>query len=248
MNQKLLLLSTLLLTAFSFAQVKEEEKKEPETQSRIKVYTPSSSLKKSIESNNSYKWAVKTDLFAYVVGEFPVSFEYRMTKKLAVEAAAGFTYSFIPNSGIFEDDKSQDDGDAKAAIGSVFRGTLKYYPSSDYDAIEGWNFGIQIFSKTNNRDYGTENNSPEAQALVGKQNSKVKTGISLIIGKQIFQDSNIAFESYIGVGFAKTVREFSIVESTYNSDTSTTTYIVTPKKLEDTAPNFHLGFKIGFGN
>lgn len=249
MKQTLLLFSAVLLSTFSFSQVKEEEKKDPETQSRIKVYTPSSSLKKSIESNNSYKWAVKTDMFAYIVGEFPLSFEYRVTNKLAVEAAAGITYSFWPNAGVFEDDKSQNDSDAKPAMGSVFRGTLKYYPSSDYDAIEGWNFGLQIFTKTNNRDYGTENNSPEAKALVGRQNSKLKTGISLIIGKQLFQDSNIAFESYIGIGFAKTVREFSTVETIYSNDSSANnTYVITPKKLEDTAPNFQLGFKIGFGN
>jgi hypothetical protein len=248
MKQKLLLLASIFTTIFSFAQVKEEEKNEPETQSRIKVYTPSSSLKKAIENNNSYKWAVKTDMFAYIVGEFPLSFEYRVTKKLAVEAAAGVTYSFWPNAGVFEDDKSQNDSDAKPAMGSVFRGTLKYYPSSDYDAIEGWNFGIQLFSKTNNRDYSTENNSPESKALVGKQNSRVKTGISLIIGKQLFQDSNIAFESYIGIGFAKTVREFSTVESIYNESSGNYTYTLSPKKLEDTAPNFQLGFKIGFGN
>lgn len=247
MKQKLLLLTTFLFSINSFSQVKEEEKKEPETQSKIKVYTPSSSLSKATKNDNSYKWAIKTDLFAYVVGEFPLSFEYRLTKKLSVEAAVGATYSFLPNSGVFEDDKDKNDRDSKAAMGSVFRGTLKYYPSSDYDALEGWNFGIQLFSKTNNREYGVENNYNETKSLTGEKNSKVKTGISLIIGKQLFQDSNIAFESYIGIGFAKTTREFSTIEASYNNN-EPTTYKVFPQKLEETAPNFQLGFKIGFGN
>jgi hypothetical protein len=247
MKQKLLLLAILIFTITSQSQVKDEEEKK-DTGSKIKVYTPTGSLSKNTKNDNSYKWAIKTDMFAYVVGEFPLSFEYRLSKKFAVEAAVGATYSFIPNTGIFEDESNDkyDDG-AKAAIGSVFRGTLKFYPSSDYDAIEGWNFGIQLFSKTNNREYGTENSSDEAQALVGKTNKKTKTGISLIIGKQIFQDSNIAFESYIGVGFANTIREFTTVETIFNND-GANTFLLVPQKIEETAPNFQLGFKIGFGN
>ena len=248
MKQNLLLFILFLFTFSIQSQVKEEEKKEPETQSRIKVYTPTGSAGKSTKNDNSYKWAVKTDLFAYVVGEFPLSFEYRLTKKVAVEAAVGATYSFFSNAGIFEEKNDDNyEKDAKPGIGNVFRGTIKYYPSSDYDAIEGWNFGIQLFSKTNIREYGTENSYGAAQALAGKTSKKTKTGVSLIIGKQLFQDSNIAFESYIGIGFANTSREYTAVETFYG-DNNNQTFVLTPKKIEETAPNFQLGFKIGFGN
>ena len=140
----------------------------------------------------------------------------------------------MPNN-IFSSTSSSDNiENQKAGIGSAFRGTIKYYPSSDYDAIEGWSFGLQLFYKSTNREYNEES------SYSGLTDSKTKVGASLIIGKQIFADSNVTFQSYIGVGFANTTRKYFETNSS------------SPKPFEietkDAAPNFQLGFQIGFGN
>jgi Protein of unknown function (DUF3575) len=235
MKKKLLVLTTILFTVFC--------------QSQIKVYTPSSSS--TANKDNSYKWAVKTDLFAYVGGEFPVAFEYRIAKKISVEASAGITYAFIPNDFLTDSKDDFPTGDSEAALGSAFRGTVKYYPSADYDAIEGWYFGLQLFSKTTNRDY-VESNNFFGSALSsdisynGKRDTRTKTGLSLVIGKQIFQDSNIVFESYIGIGLANVTRKFYITDNEFLNNNSVSTVI--PKETSKSVPNFQLGLKIGFGN
>ncbi len=242
MKQKLLLFSALLFSVATFAQTKPTE--EP-TSSRIKVYTPSGEASTIKKTDNSYKWAVKTDLFGIVSGEFPVIAEFRIAKKFSVEGSAGVTYAFFGNEGLSSEniDGYYDNSGTKPALGSAFRAAIKYYPSSDYDAIEGWSFGFQVFSKTTNRDYKT--NSAEEVALInGVKDSKSKTGISLIIGKQIFQDSNITFESFIGIGMASIKREYLV--STYDYDTSTE--YVSTASTKETVPNIQLGFRIGFGN
>lgn len=242
MKHKLLLFSALLFSVATIAQTKPTEEPTP---SRIKVYTPSGEASTIKKTDNSYKWAVKTDLFGIVSGEFPVIAEFRIAKKFSVEGSAGVTYAFFGNEGLSSDniDGYYDNSGTKPALGSAFRAAIKYYPSSDYDAIEGWSFGFQVFSKTTNRDYKT--NSAEEVALInGVKDSKSKTGISLIIGKQIFQDSNITFESFIGIGMASIKREYLV--STYDYDTSTE--YVSTASTKETVPNIQLGFRIGFGN
>ena len=241
MIKNLLLITALSFSTFVQSQVKSTAP-EKETPSKIKVYTPSGLNSTNSSKDNSYKWAIKTDVLAIATGEFALIGEYRFAPKFSVEASGGVTYAYIPN------DFSFDGGDTntKAAMGTAFRGTVKFYPSADYDAIEGWNFGIQVFSKTTNRDYDTTGG--EYTLLNGLKDSKVKTGLSLIIGKQIFEDSNVTFESYFGVGFASIKTETSKVESSYDSGTSSTTYKLSTTSLTETKPNIQLGFRIGFGN
>lgn len=242
MKQNFLLLATILFTIIGSAQTKEETKSQP---SRIKVYTPTSSVSKSSSKDNSYKWAVKTDLLGFLTGEFPIIGEYRLGNKFSVEASAGVTYAFIPNEfSLSGEDEFESNYDSKPAMGTAFRGTFKFYPSSDYDAIEGWNFGIQLFSKTTNREYDITDSSGTYDSLNGLKDTKTKTGVSLIIGKQVFQDSNVTFESFIGIGFAKVKREYYSQNYDYDTDTSYNEKFET----EDSVPNFQLGFRIGFGN
>jgi hypothetical protein len=241
MRRKILLFSAVMISALNFAQ---------ETPSRIKVYTPSGASNDTKSSkDNSYRWAVKTDIFGIISGEFPVIAEYRFAPKFSVEASAGVTYAYIPNDFLSTNDDDVDyvsgDENTKAGIGSAFRGTIKFYPSSDYDAIEGWNFGIQLFSKTTNREYNSSGNGEEL--LNGLKDSKTKTGVSLIIGKQIFQDSNVTFESFIGIGFANVKREYSTITSFYDTSDNYA-YEVQTKTLTESKPNLQLGFRIGFGN
>jgi hypothetical protein len=242
MTKKLLLSASLLFSVLIFAQDKKTETTKESSPSRIKVYTPSSSVSKSSSSNNSYRWIIKTDMFGLASGEFPIIGEYRIATKLSIEASAGFTYAYLPNDFLTSSMVDGNSGDTKAAMGSSFRGAIKYYPSSDYDAIEGWNFGLQVFSKTTNRDYTDSSNYDGV--LSGQKDTKTKTGISLIIGKQIFQDSNVAFESYVGIGIANVKRTYA--SAVYNSSTSN--YELSNITTNEMKPNFQLGFRIGFGN
>ena len=253
MRKNFLLISALFFSILNHAQVKTTTpaKEEP---SRIKVYTPggiSSSSDKS-SKDNSYKWAVKTDIFDILTGEFPLIGEYRFAPKFSVEASAGVTYAYLPNEFLSSSDSSDgifsDSGNTKAAMGTAFRGTIKFYPSSDYDAIEGWNFGIQVFSKTTNREYDLSLGDNGSALINGTKDVKSKTGLSLIIGKQIFEDSNVTFESFIGIGFASVKRESSKIESTYNSSTGDYTYNLSTYSLTETKPNVQFGLRIGFGN
>ena len=175
MMKKLLLFTTLFATTVIYSQ------NTPETTStssnKIKVYSPNSTTSSNKKQNdNSYKWVVKTDLLAALTGEFPLIAEYKIGKKFSVEGSVGLTNAFWSNDLSFGTDLTSDYS-TKAAIGNAFRGTLKFYPSTDYDAIEGWSFGVQLFSKTTNREYTDDDTYPE---LAGKKDSKTKTGISLI--------------------------------------------------------------------
>ena len=245
MTKRLFITAALFLSVLNYAQVKTNEPTTP-TPTKIKVYTPSGATGSQKSSkDNSYKWDVKTDLFAIVSGEFPLIGEYRFARKFSVEASAGVTYAYLSNNDLFSSNTNSISDNTKAAMGTAFRGTIKFYPSSDYDAIEGWNFGIQVFSKTTNRDYNETGDT--GAALNGLKDSKTKTGVSLIIGKQIFQDSNVTFESYLGVGFANIKREYSTLTSGYDNNNNYVTSVGTTTTNE-TKPNVQLGFRIGFGN
>ncbi|MFN7014410.1 MAG: hypothetical protein ACK4ON_09105, partial [Bacteroidia bacterium] len=146
----------LTLFSFSFLNAQNNGTTNEQTSSKIKVYTPTSSVS---SSSDAYKWTVKTDLFSFVSGEFPIIAEYRFAKKLSAEVSAGLTYGLYENFGIFNEDY-EGDGitfETKPAMGSSFRAGIKFYPSSDYDAIEGWAFGLQVFSRKNNREYADDN-------------------------------------------------------------------------------------------
>lgn len=234
----------LLACSLSSVCVAQETKTDSVKTTRIKVYTPQGPAKSSGSSSDSYSWVVKTDLLKFVTGEIPIIYERKITNKLSVEAAAGVTYSFFENdyTSFIEDDGNQFE--SKAAFGNVFRGTLKYYPSSDYDAIEGWSFGIQAFTKTNNRTYDGAENFENSSFLNGKKDSKTRTGVALIISKQMFQDSNICFESFVGLGYANVKSDYYNLE--YNGLTGDAE--VNRIVEEEGVLNFQFGFRVGFGN
>jgi hypothetical protein len=235
--KKIIILSLLLSTSI-YSQTSGTA---TQTSSKIKVYTPSSSV---AASNEAYKWTVKTDVFSFVSGEFPIIGEYRFLKSLSAEVSAGVTYGFYENFGIFDEgyDGEGTTFETKAAMGSSFRAGIKYYPSSDFDAIEGWAFGIQFFTRTNNRDYTYSDSSD--YDLSGDQDSRNKTGLALTISKQSFSDSNISIEWLLGIGFAKTKHDF--ITENYH-DVTGSSYLKT-NTIEETIPNMQLGCRIGFGN
>lgn len=240
--KKIIFLS-LLFSGFSFAQTNGATE---QTSSKIKVYSPSSSVKAVAET---YKWTVKTDIFSYVSGEFPIIGEYRFAKKLSAEVSAGLTFGLYENFGLFEDGYSGvgSSFSTKAAMGTAFRGGVKFYPSSDYDAIEGWAFGLQLFSRTNNREYTTDYYGTQNYNLTGEKDSRTKTGLALTISKQVFWDSNISFEYILGIGFASVKHDFLTENYEYDGFGNSTSYLK-PNSVKETIPNFQLGCRIGFGN
>lgn len=238
----------LLACSLSSVCVAQETKTDSVKTSRIKVYTPQGPAKNSGMNSGmnsgTYSWVVKTDLLKFVTGEIPIIYERKITNKLSIEAAAGVTYSFFDNnlSSFIEDEGTYFE--SKAAFGNVFRGTLKFYPSSDYDAIEGWSFGIQAFTKTNNRTYDNAENGSYTAILNGKKDSKTRTGVALIISKQMFQDSNICLESFVGLGYANVKSEYySLVYNEIALDNEVRQIVE-----EEGVLNFQFGFRIGFGN
>ena len=239
--KKIIFLS-LFVSSFTFAQTNGAKE---QTTSKIKVYSPSSGVKAVAET---YKWSVKTDIFSYLSGEFPVIGEFRFAKKLSAEVSAGFTYGLYENFGLFEDGYSGEGSSfsSKPAMGTAFRGGVKFYPSSDYDAIEGWAFGLQLFSRTNNREYSNSFSSNNV-SLIGEKDSRAKTGLALTISKQVFWDSNISFEYILGIGFASVKHDYLTENSTYDGS-GNTTYTLKQNSDKETIPNFQLGCRIGFGN
>jgi len=239
--QKIILLSILFTTSI-YSQTTDSKE---QTSSKIRVYTPSSSVN---TSNETYKWTVKTDLFSFVSGEFPIIGEYRFAKNFSAEISAGLTYGIYENYGLFDEEYDGEGTtfETKAAMGNSFRGGIKYYPSSDFDAIEGWAFGIQFFSRTNNRSYETVDYNDID--LSGETDSRNKTGLALTISKQSFSDSNISFEWLLGIGFAKTNHEFITENYVTDPDTGENNSYLKENTVEETVPNIQLGFRLGFGN
>lgn len=243
---------TILLTLLSFCSVfsqtvkktntnKSTTQSTTETPSKIRVFSPSASSSSS-KSDNSYKWAVKTDVISFITGEFPIIGEYRITEKFSVEGSVGLTYGYLNSTFLESDELNTVSNNTNfiesdnAKMGTSFRASIKYFPSSDYDAIEGWYFGIQLMSKTTNRGYA-ENQS--SYSITGKD-TKVKTGIAIIIGKQVFSDSNIIIDSYFGGGIASTKHTF------YSYDYQNEVAVENENTVSQ--PNILFGLRIGFGN
>lgn len=241
MKKNITILLTLVLSSVCYSQIKEktDEKQNNDNQSRIRVFEPSSSVK---SASSAYKWAVKTDVFSIITGEFPIIGEYRIGSKFSVEVSAGLTYAYLNNKSIGDGDyfnlsnSSYYEPDSPQ-LGSAFRASFKYFPSADYDAIEGWYFGVQVMTKTTKSGYSNNNYN----GIVNNEiDTKVKTGASIIIGKQMFEDSNVVWDFYFGAGIASTKHDFY----SYSSDTNTIIANQETKKK----PNILFGLRIGFGN
>lgn len=221
----------LLISSINYAQTSQPTET---NSSKIKVYTPSSSSVSS--TDNSYKWTVKTDLLSFVSGELPIIGEYRIAKKLGAEVSLGATYGILDLSDFADEDDSSFE--TKSKFGTSFRAGIKYYPSSDYDAIEGWAFGLQFFTRTNKKEYVADGYY-DVDPSFG-EDSKTKTGLALTISKQVFGDSNISFEYLIGLGFAKVKHDFLDYDGSNDKIIQTS--------ISETLPNLQLGCRIGFGN
>jgi hypothetical protein len=233
---------TLLFLATGVFGFSQDNNQNQDSQSKIKVYTTSTTIKPK-NGDNGYKWTVKTDFFQALGGEFPLLFEYRIAKQIGLEASAGMTFSYINSGELFDDTEVNNAFDSKASTGGAYRLGFKFYPSDDYDALEGWSFGVQAYSKTMNREY----TNGQDGLSTGELDKRNKSGLNFTIAYQVFSDSNIASEFIIGFGFAKINRDYiGAVDSTDGLGNFTTTY--ERLNFKKTAPNFFLGYRFGFGN
>lgn len=237
--KKLLLSVSITSILFLQAVHSQVEKKSD----KIKVYSPTTA--NTSNSDNSYKWAVKTDVFSFITGEVPLIFEYRLANKFSVEGSAGLTYSFWPNGMGFFSKEDNDSDKTEANIGSAFRVGLKYYPSSDWDAIEGWGFGVQLFTTRDNRSYKKDGTYILENANVSDyKDTEKKIGALLTISKQVFWDSNISYEYILGIGIASVKRNHYKIDTDYAKRETK----FTPLLSEKFVPSFKIGLRIGFGN
>ena len=244
MKKNITILFALISATFAFSQTNNKQNKEAspvDTASKIRVFSPNSSSTSSNRANTSYKWCVKTDVFSAIVGEFPIIGEYRIADKFSVEGSAALTYSYLGEL-INDEDLNIKRGNSSVGnpsvseMGTAFRASIKYFPSSDYDALEGWYFGIQLMTKNLKRGYANESSN---YTFTGKD-VITKTGASLIIGKQVFSESNIIFDYYFGIGLVNKSHQFQ----SYNNDTQK----IEDNELSKQKPNFIFGLRIGFGN
>lgn len=230
MKKITLLFTIILVNTVAFSQSTEEQNV---GSSAIKVYNADQSEKDN--SNNSYRWAIKTDLTSLVSQEFPIIVEYRIAKKISLEASAAVTYAYFSNDNYFDQLKNED-LDKKPETDNAFRFGVKYYPSRITNALDGWFIGLQAFTKNTTRSYDSSYNLGD-DAL----DTKNKKGIALQVGSQFFSDKNFLYEIVLGIGVSNNTRDYYV-----RSPMSVMKFDNLEEK--NTAFYFQLGLRIGFGN
>lgn len=233
MKKKSYIIIILLLNTYLYSQ---DIKNENSSHTSIKVYNADQSEKDY--TNNSYRWAIKTDLSALISQEFPIIVEYRLAKKISIEASAAITYAYFKNDDYFNQLKNED-LEKKPETDNAFRLGVKYYPSRITNALDGWFLGIQAFTKNTKRSY----DDSYVNDYIGKQSydDKNKKGIALQFGNQFFSQRNFLYEVVLGIGLADVSRDYYIRSPLFVSKFDQ----VIEKQ---TAFYFQLGLRIGFGN
>lgn len=244
----LLLLSFINIPTYSQEDKSIDEQEKNYTQ--VKVYSPNTNH--NTKSIDHYKWAVKTDILQYIMGDFGISAEYLPIKRFSAEFGIGATYSlyesFTPYLGVKDENEKFDfdsevknsnlyfidDNSGKSRFKTSYRVALKYYFDGSYSGIDGWYVGLQYAYKTYVKEYSLPENTNKYEL------SRTKTSINFIVGYQLFTDSYFMHNIALGVGFADIKQDFM----TNNIITNTNTKI----KGTRSAPNFLLSYSIGFGN
>ncbi|MCU0438789.1 MAG: DUF3575 domain-containing protein [Raineya sp.] len=212
-----------------------------DTSSRIRVYTPSGNNTSNYNSEDSYKWAIKTDLVPMFSGEFPIIGEFKVSKRFSTEFSAGVTYGFIPTDVLNDDLNTVPDGFSNPeadnpGTSTAFRLAFKYYPSKYESAIEGWFVGLQLLNKSFVRNYTTDSDP----LLLNEKFKRSRVGATIIFGKQVVWDSNVFSEFFFGVGIARVNYAIPAI-----NDINNTLKIVNNSRV---LPNILIGYRFGFGN
>ena len=230
----------ILFSSNVYSQEKKtEEIKEEETYVKVKVYSPT---KDSNYTKKYSSWAVKTDIYQYVMGDFAIYGEYKIANRLSAEVGVGVTYPFTWTSmnlivgdepsdfDVVQNDNEMLFDDFKdRKIGISLRGTLKYYLSNSFDPIEGFYIGLQYMT----RDY---KNGIENQTVLNG-----KTSYNLVLGFQEIIYEGFVLDYNVGVGYAIIDKEFLFGD--YNNSNN---YRIAGGTVA--VPNLTISCKIGFGN
>ena len=229
----MLKLNFCVVTFFISTVLQAQIPKDTSSATKIKVFAPSKTTKKN-NGESGYTWAIKFDIVSSLVGgDIPISFERKITPKISLEGSLGLTYGGNLITIIDNDSKT------KAALGFSQRGTLKFYPSSYDEAIEGWYIALSVHRRVFNRTY--------IDPLLLDKKEKISTlGVQIISGKQMFIDDNLPLECGLGVGIGtRTTDYYALSNGVYNNGVYN--YVPTSGKKSELVPTFTYFIKVGLG-
>ncbi len=207
---------------------------------RVSIFNaPSDAYQFETANNEDYKYAVKINPLLILSGDIPFYFEYKLTKKLSAEVAAGPT---IRNFWLeaFNEDLYGSAPVNSNKIGRSLRAALRFYPSNSDEAIVGYYFAPEImirrfYSGTQFNDYSTNPTTLRDYVLETNQ-----TDFKMVFGYQDSFDSNLIIDYYVGFGLRNSEKDV------VDYDSNSTTYLSVSKE-KGVNPTFTLGLKLGFG-
>ena len=208
------------------------------TNVKTKVYIFNSSS--STTSEDKYSYAVKFDPYQFAVGDLPISFESKFHEKMSFEVGAGPTLDYLGSVfGLLGSFTKTQNVSTAAEFGYLLKGHLRFYPSKDWDPIEGIYFAADLNTKRYNYsiDYAP-------QPFVVK-NTLSSFFLGFTFGRQTFWDSSIASDAYITVGFRRKTESSSelIEDPPYSGNFHLSQQSGKPRWV----PAISIGWKYGFG-
>lgn len=187
------------------------------------------------EEDKVYRWAIKTDLGNMTSGDFNLVGEYRLLKRLSIEAGGGYTFDYLLDFFQLDDLKVKLATNAYATGGFSARAGFKFY-FDRYDApIDGWWLGITGYMRQNN--YGNRYED------VTYKNSKSKIGLGITMGRQFIAPSSVISEVYWGLSLVGIERAYYVTG--YNDEN---VWVENDyRKEHKTTINLLVGFRLGIG-
>ena len=172
--------------------------------------------------NDLTNWALKFDIIPLYTGDYNVNFEYKIVKRLSIEAGLGFTYDFLKidlsnpiDFNIYEGSDYIEDDYSGSSFGMSKRISLKYYFKSEAKDIKGWYVGFNHIDKTFNYTHETKNDANPIKT------HKIKNTVisnNLIFGYQNLINKKVVFDVSLGFGIKDRTKQFVINRRDYYSD------------------------------
>lgn len=201
------------------------------------------------KASPTFKWILKTDVVSIATGEFPLIAEFRISDDLSLEGSAGITLTQNNDNDLSKIEYFDDASvglKGKSAIGTAFRGGVKYYISSEEDAIEGFSVGLFAFNKITKIKYEKQVSDFDYVAN-GKFDTKNKLGLELVLAYQYFWNKHIGTEFFLGLGAANVKREFYSTQVLSDGNGGSFQQ-VKHNDFNQVVENIRFGIKVGFGN
>ncbi|MBX3101679.1 MAG: hypothetical protein KF690_04160 [Bacteroidetes bacterium] len=224
------------------------------TETRIRVFEYGDHVKSS--SLSTYSTAFKLNPYGLLNGEIPVFAERRITPKISLEASLGITMKdYISRMyQLMWDEEYENPFDNELSefrtqkTGYTYSLAFRYFPSADYDAIEGLFFGIMWKHRAHfsEIDPASMNGRYPEVTSVAKE-KRVVRDLALIFGQQIFWDANISSEWMIGLGYRNTANKYLNLIEQHDPQTDTYERKAVMQEKPFTGPSLILAWKLGFG-